>query len=71
MYRYKPDLVLLPNSIGSPFYFKISRYAFQNGIKCFALVSEGNYWTNGIYDIFGFNTDRKFYHDYGCYWNKR
>lgn len=71
VYRYKPDLVMLPNSVGSPFYFKISRYAYQNNIKVFALVSEGNYWTNGVYDIFGSNTDRKFYHDHGFYWNER
>ncbi len=71
VYRYKPDLILLPNSVGSPFYFKISKYAFECNIECFALVSEGNYWTNGSYDIYGCNTDRKFYHDFGCYWNKR
>lgn len=71
IYRKKPDLILLPNAIGSKFYFWISRYAYEQNIKVFALVSEGNFWTNGTYNFFGNNTDHKLYHEYVCYWSQR
>ncbi|MEM9859134.1 MAG: hypothetical protein AAF843_17375 [Bacteroidota bacterium] len=71
VYLRKPDLVLLPNAIGSKYYFYISKYAHEQGIKVFALVSEGNFWTNGTYNFYGNNTDEKLYHEYVCYWSER
>ncbi len=69
--RYNPDLVILPNTIGSKNHFLISKYAHENGIKVFALVSEGNFRTDGTFDYWGYNTDRKFYQEYICLWSER
>jgi hypothetical protein len=53
IYRKKPDIVLLPNTVGSQWYFEISQYAAQQGIKVFALISEGNFRTNGSFQLLG------------------
>ena len=71
IYRRRPDVVLLANTIGSKLYFEISKYAHRNGIKVFALISEGNFSTTGTVNYYGFNTDRKFYQEYICLWNER
>jgi len=69
--RYKPDLVILANTIGSRNHHMIAKYAYENGIKVFALVSEGNFRTNGTFNFWGYNTDKKFYQEYVCLWSKR
>jgi surface carbohydrate biosynthesis protein len=71
IYRKKPDIVLLPNTVGSQWYFEISQYAAQQGIKVFALISEGNFRTNGSFNFWGYNTDKKYYQEYLCHWSKR
>ncbi|MFL5729582.1 MAG: BFO_1060 family glycosyltransferase [Cytophagaceae bacterium] len=71
IYSEKPDLVLLPNTVGSPLYFEISRYAAQQGIKVFALTSEGNFRTDGTFNYWGYNTDKIFYQEYICLWSSR
>lgn len=71
IYRKKPDLVLIPNSVGSKWYFEIAQYAAHNGIKVFAMFSEGNIRTDGTFNYWGFNTDHRFYEEYLCYWNAR
>ena len=71
IYLQKPDLVLLPNTIGSPLYFKISRYAHQQKVPVFALISEGNFRTDGTFKYWGYNTDDFYYEEYICLWSKR
>jgi surface carbohydrate biosynthesis protein len=71
VYREKPDLVLLANTIGSPLYFEISRYATQQGVKVFSLISEGNFRTDGAYNYWGYNTDKIFYQEFLCLWSER
>lgn len=71
IYRYKPDLVVLPNTIGSHTYFDISKYAHEQGIKVFALDSEGNFRTDGSFDFWGFNADKVFYQSFLCMWSER
>jgi len=69
--RYKPDLVILANTIGSRNHHLIAKYAHENGIKVFALVSEGNFRTDGTFNYWGYNTDKTFYQEYICLWSKR
>jgi surface carbohydrate biosynthesis protein len=71
IYRKKPDLILMANTIGSRLHFKVSKYAHENGIKIFALISEGNFRTDGSFDYFGYNADKTFYQEYICHWSKR
>ncbi len=71
IYRKKPDLLLLANTIGSLLHFKASRYANQNNIKVFALVSEGNFRTDGSFDYWGYNRDKNFYQEFICLWSER
>jgi surface carbohydrate biosynthesis protein len=71
VYREKPDLVLLANTIGSPLYFEISRYATLQGVKVFSLISEGNFRTDGSHNYWGYNTDKVFYQEYLCLWSER
>ncbi len=71
IYREQPDLVLLANAIGSPKHFQISRYAKQNGIPVFALISEGMFPTDGSYNYWGYNTDKKLYQEYICLWSEK
>lgn len=71
IYRIKPDVILQANTIGSNLYFEISQIAHQEGIPLFALISEGNFRTDGSFDYWGFNKDKKFYQDFVCCWSKR
>ncbi len=68
----KPEVVLLPNTVGNFLYFQISKYAYQQGIKVFSLISEGNYRTDGSFNYWGCNRqDGTFYQDFLCLWSKR
>jgi len=69
--RRKPDLVIIANTIGSEFHHQVAKYANKNGIKVFALVSEGNFRTDGTFNYWGHNTDKVFYQDYICLWSNR
>jgi hypothetical protein len=71
VYRKKPDLVLLPNTVGSRLYFQISQYAARQNIPVFALISEGNMRTDGSFDYWGYNSDKHFYQDFVCFWSAR
>lgn len=72
VYLKKPDVVLLPNTVGNWLYFQISKYAAQMGIKVFSLISEGNYRTDGSFNYWGCNReDGVFYQDYLCLWSER
>lgn len=71
IYRKKPDMILIANAIGSKLHYKITKYAYSNGIKVFALISEGNFRTNGTFDYWGYNIDKKIYHEYICLWSER
>jgi hypothetical protein len=71
IYRKKPDLVLLPNVIGSPLNYQIAKYAYRQNIKVFALISEGNFRTDGTFNYWGYNRDKKFYEEYICLWSRR
>ncbi|MEW6653288.1 MAG: BFO_1060 family glycosyltransferase [Bacteroidota bacterium] len=69
--RIKPDVILQANTIGSNLYFEISRIAYKQNIPLFALISEGNFRTDGSFNYWGFNRDKKFYQDYVCCWSER
>lgn len=69
--RVKPDVILQANTIGSNLYFEISRIAHSQNIPLFALISEGNFRTDGTFDYWGFNKDKNFYQDYVCCWSER
>ncbi len=71
IYRIKPDVILQANTIGSNLYFEISKTAHEQKIPLFALISEGNFRTDGSFDYWGFNRDKKFYQDYVCCWSER
>ncbi len=71
IFRIKPDVILQANTIGSNLYFEISKIAHQQGIPIFALISEGNFRTDGSFDFWGFNKDKIFYQDYVCCWSHR
>lgn len=71
IYQKKPDLVLLPNTIGSEFHYRAAKYAYENNIKVFALISEGNFRTNGTFDYWGYNKDKNFFQEYICHWSQR
>ena len=71
IYQKKPDIVLIPNPTGSVYYFYSAKFAVQNGARVFALISEGNFWTNDSHNFWGYNKDEKAYHDYFCIWSQR
>lgn len=71
IYRKKPDLILVANTIGSLLHFRLTKYAHENGIKIFALISEGNFRTDGSFDYYGYNQDKVFYQEYICHWSER
>ena len=71
IYRKKPDIVFIPNTIGSRLYFTIAKLAHDQGIPVFALISEGNFRTNGTFNYWGYNEAKLFFQEYVCCWSKR
>jgi surface carbohydrate biosynthesis protein len=71
IYRKRPDMVLLANAIGSKLHFEITKYAHQQSITVFTLISEGNFRTDGTFNYWGYNTEKKIYQEYVCHWSKR
>ena len=71
IYKIKPDVILQANTVGSNLYFEISRIAYKQNIPLFALISEGNFRTDGTFNFWGFNRDKIFYQDYVCAWSER
>lgn len=71
IYQEKPDIVMTPNSRGSTLYWKIARAAFEQNIPLFSLESEGNFKTDGSFNYWGYNCDKKFYQQYVCCWSER
>jgi len=69
--RKRPDLVFLPNTVGSNEYIAAAKYAYENGIKVFALMSEGDMRTDGSFNYWGLNEDRIFYQEKVCVWSER
>jgi hypothetical protein len=69
--REKPDLILLPNAVGHHMYFEIAKYAYQSGIKVFAMESEGNIRTDGSFNYWGYNEDQFFYQEWVTCWSER
>ena len=71
IYRDKPDLVILANTIGSHLHYQIAKYAYDNNIKVFALISEGNFRTDEAFDYWGYNKSKNFFQEYICLWTTR
>lgn len=71
IFKIKPDVIIQANTIGSNLYFEISKIAHEQNIPLFALISEGNFRTDGSFDYWGFNRDRRFYQDFVCCWSDR
>ena len=71
VYKEQPDIVIMANTVGSKWLFEIAKYAYEQNITLFALISEGNFRTNGTFDYWGYNTDRKFYQEYVCLWSEK
>lgn len=71
IFRKKPDLVLVPNSIGSNLFFDLCAYCKELNIPVFAHISEGNFRTNGTFNYWGYNTHKVFYEEFICHWSQR
>ncbi len=71
IYKEKPQAVLIANAIGSKLHHLVVKYASQSNIPAFALISEGNFRTDGSFDYWGYNTDKKIYQEFVCHWSKR
>lgn len=71
IWREMPDIVVLPNTVGSHYYYEISKYAYDQKIPVFALTSEGNFRTDGSFNYWGYNKDKFFYQEYICLWSER
>lgn len=71
IYQEKPDIVFTPNTIGSNLYYKIAKYTEEQNIPLFSLISEGNFRTDGSFNYWGYNRDKKFQQDYVCCWSER
>jgi|AntAceMinimDraft_17_1070374.scaffolds.fasta_scaffold00443_4 hypothetical protein len=71
IYQKKPDIVLIANTIGSKLHHLIAKYAYDNNIKVFALISEGNFRTDGSFNYWGYNTEKMYYQDFICHWSNR
>jgi hypothetical protein len=71
IFRRKPDCVILANTIGAKLHYDIARFATRAGIPVFALVSEGNFPTDGTFDYWGYNTSRELYEAFLCCWSPR
>lgn len=69
--RFKPDIVLLPNTKGHNLYFEIAKYAYQSGVTVLAMESEGNFRTDGSFPYWGYNTDKFFYQEWITAWSER
>ena len=69
--RHRPDLVFVPNTVGSNEYIAAAKYAYEHGIKVFALMSEGDIRTDGTFHYWGLNHDRNFYQEKICIWSER
>lgn len=69
--RLRPDIVFVPNVIGSDHYIEAAAYAAENGIPVFALLSEGDIRTDGTFDHWGLNKEKTFYQDRVCLWSER
>lgn len=67
----KPDVLLLPNVVGHHMYVEAAKYASKSGIKVLALESEGNFRTDGTFDYWGFNKEKKVYQDWLTCWSER
>lgn len=66
-----PDMILLPNTRGHHMYVEIAEYAFKNDIKVLALESEGNFKTDGSFDYWGYNFQKKVYQEWVTCWSER
>lgn len=72
IYRKKPDIILIAtNAIGSVLHHNVAKYGAENNILVFALISEGNFRTDGTFNYGGHNNDKKFYQEYLCMWSFR
>lgn len=68
----KPDMIIVPaNTVGDHLLFEIAKHAAKSGIKVFSFISEGNFRTNGSFDYWGYNYEKKFYQDFVMHWSKR
>ncbi|MEP1097175.1 MAG: hypothetical protein ABJG78_18820 [Cyclobacteriaceae bacterium] len=68
---WKPDVILLPNVIGHHMYVEAAAFARKNKIAVLALESEGNFGTDGKFDYWGYNTNKKIYQDWLTCWSER
>lgn len=71
IYRYKPQLVVLPNTIGSHEYYLIAKFSAKQNIPVFALDSEGNFRTDGSYNHWGYNILNTYFQEFVCCWSNR
>lgn len=71
IYRKKPDVVLIANTIGSLWHYEIAKYAKNSGIEVFALISEGNFRTDGSFNFYGYSYDKIYHQRYICHWSER
>ena len=72
--KYKPKVLFIANSIGSPINFRLMKYAYYKRILGVSLISEGNF-TDGEKSItqflWGFNKDKILYENIHMQWSER
>lgn len=68
---FKPDIVILPNTIGSEYYFLIGKLCNERDIPVFAFDSEGNFAVDGSFQHWGYNLEKNYYQEYVCCWSER
>lgn len=68
---WKPDVILLPNVIGHHMYVEAAIFAKKNNIAVLALESEGNFGTDGKFNYWGYNKNKKIYQDWLTCWSER
>ena len=68
---WKPDVLLLPNSKGHHMYFEAAKFCNANSITVLALESEGNFKTDGSFEYWGYNSDKRIYQEILTCWSNR
>jgi hypothetical protein len=71
IYQTRPDIIVTPNVTGSQLYYELAAAAVKQNIPVFSLVSEGNFNTDGSYDHWGYNRERRFLQEFVCCWSDR
>lgn len=72
IFKLKPDVLFISNSVGASINSELIEYASKLGIPCFSGFSEGNFRENYIHDfIWGHNKKKTFYEKKIFIWSQK